>query len=173
MKRGNKIVSAVVVALIAAAIILVLIFRKRSEPVLAKTGAVTAFQIDEDPVDPGYVILHNHWAAVKQISLGRTEADQVHAVLNNGDNFRMGHAKCFSPGMGFRVGEGKNVIDALVCLHCDNIYFYRVTDELAYKSYKLTPAGHDAFLKIYRGTFGEPATMPNASSLPTTSPHAH
>ena len=148
MVRPSPVVAAIIFAV-----------RRQAEPELARSGPVVAYQIDQDTDLANPEVLHARWPAVKRLSLADPVRADVLAALHDARNFRNGSVKCFTPGMGFRVGTGRDAVDALVCLKCDNVYFYRVGDEMAYKSSRLTPSGHAAFLQAYRQLFDDPGNI--------------
>jgi hypothetical protein len=156
--RSRRRVIGVIVA-VAVAVVAVAILWKRSLtlPELGRSGPVVAFRIDEEAsADQALEILHERWPAVQRVMLAEPVQSDVLGVLHDPGNLRKGSVRCFSPGMAFRVGSGRDAEDVLVCLKCDNIYYYGVGEGQAYKHLRLTPAGHAAFARIYQELFGPP-----------------
>ena len=165
----RTVVILIVAVAIAIAGAVTLLNRQLGSPELPAAGPVVAFRIDQEATAESAIeILHEGWPAVERILLaGATHADALAALHDAGD-FRTGSVLCFDPGMAFRVGSGHDAIDALICLKCDNVYFFRVDERIAYKRLRLTPAGHTAFARMYESLFGRPAE-PSMTTATTTS----
>jgi hypothetical protein len=94
----------------------------------------------------------------EQRVLGAEAAERVAAALGNEANFSGHGARCFSPGMGFRFGDGPDAQHALICLNCRKIGFVRGEGWVVRG---LTNDGLREFREIYEGLFAsasQPAT---------------
>ena len=161
-RRAITIIVAFAVGVFAIAIMW---YRSRA-PQLSRSGPVVVFRIDEEAsADQVVEILHERWPAVGHVTLADPAQAEVLGALHDEGNFRKGNVLCFSPGMALRVGSGRDAVDALVCLKCDNIYYYRVGEARAFKNLRLTAAGHAAFARIYQELFGPPATTTATTRL--------
>jgi hypothetical protein len=53
---------------------------------------------------------------------GRVFADRLAAVLSQWKTYSFTYAKCYWPGVAFRVWKGEEIVDILICFKCDNLY---------------------------------------------------
>jgi hypothetical protein len=91
---------------------------------------ITAYRITGEEVDVrlfandpntfhGYAIVQEQ--AINDAALRQ----EVIGVLNSRLTYGSDDIMCFEPGIGIRFGKGNAQVDALICLHCDKIYFLR------------------------------------------------
>ena len=66
--------------------------------------------------------------------------------ISRKENFGGMGARCFTPGMAFRIQEGDVTVDALVCLECKWLYFFRAT---SVQQEPLTAEGVNRLTRIY------------------------
>jgi hypothetical protein len=91
------------------------------------------------------------WKIVQERNIDSPELRQeVLDALNSRFSYGMSAMGCFIPGIAIRFGEGTNVIDAIICLECHRIYFYRGS-EVQYG--KLSRRGVRRLLELYPRLF--------------------
>ena len=61
----------------------------------------------------------------------------VLSVLNGRLTYGLTNVRCFEPGIAIRLGDGPGEIDALICLTCKHIYFFR-GGQVAYRNLNST-----------------------------------
>ncbi|MCZ7648305.1 MAG: hypothetical protein M5U26_24115 [Planctomycetota bacterium] len=91
--------------------------------------------------------------------LERKDADaklypRVAELLLEAKTYNTISARCFQPGLAFRLEENGKTLDLIFCLHCQHVE-YHLGDER--HMYPLSDAGNEAFKKIYFELFPEQA----------------
>lgn len=101
----------------------------RTAGILAGATKVEVFRIDgrNDPPDPtlikpsdptvgGYAIL------ARGYDQGQEFAAKLRGILTDNKTYTDKHAKCFWPGVAFRVWKGEDSVDVIICFQCGNFY---------------------------------------------------
>jgi hypothetical protein len=103
-------------------------------------------ELDEKrkPIFHGYVI-------EQQQSVGDPQLQQVAAeILRSRLIYGMDDIRCFEPGFAIRFGDGPELVDALICLDCQHVYFYRGAN---LKTRSLNAPGVARLTKLYARFF--------------------
>jgi hypothetical protein len=108
----------------------------RSAHIFAEATKVEAFRIDGggparkpkvtapgDPVLDGYAILD------RGKDQGPEFARKLAAILSDPSLDSTARAKCFWPGVAFRVWKGEECVDVLICFYCHNFYLGPPSDK--------------------------------------------
>lgn len=74
----------------------------------------------------GYAIVQE-----RQITDPQLKQD-ILALLNTRLTYGLEGMACFEPGIAIRLGDGPNQVDALICLECQHMYFFR-NDQIGYR----------------------------------------
>jgi hypothetical protein len=53
---------------------------------------------------------------------GRQFADKLAAILSDEKTYTDRFAKCFDPGVGYRIWKGTESVEVLICFKCGNLY---------------------------------------------------
>jgi hypothetical protein len=113
--------------------------------ITGQEGDLRFFANDPNSIQ-GYAIIQR-----QMISDSQLQNDVINA-LNSRLVYGSDNIRCFEPGIAFRLGEGPNAIDVLICLTCRHIYFFR-GGEVAYRN--LNSAGvvriEDLYGRLFSG----------------------
>jgi len=89
---------------------------------------VEVFRIDGKyfPGDPNAPPLGNNIDGYPILSQSKNQgaefAGRLASVLNDGSTYSESFAKCFWPGVAFRVWRNEESVDVLICFFCHNFY---------------------------------------------------
>lgn len=117
------------------------------------SGAITAHRTDgsydfNSPVSrPGYL---RSSRIEKSRVLTEPQAAALRAIIADPQNFGNVPMRCFTPGLGFTLGEGEEEMAILVCLQCLWVRFYRGEIQM-YEV--LSERGQKRMKALYRALF--------------------
>jgi hypothetical protein len=103
-------------------------FDGRTAALLARATKVEVFRIDggkdhEPPVPPpGEGNVGGFPVTARGYDQGPAFAARLAEVLSDEKTYADGFAKCYWPGVAFRVWDDKECVDFIVCFFCDNFY---------------------------------------------------
>lgn len=123
-----------------------------------KDATITAYRLDpkessrnETPGVPGYL---RGWKILEEKVVDAAEVRrQILRTLTASSSFSQYGAKCFDPGLGFRLVEGEIKSDFVICLDCDWVYCY-LEPKGHLSSEGLTKAGRKELTDLYTAIFG-------------------
>lgn len=83
---------------------------------------------------------------------GKEFAARLRAILYDRSTYSNSEAKCFTPGVAFRIWKDKKSVDVYICFHCDNFLIKTAEHESGKHSFldtaargKLVQLAKDAF----------------------------
>jgi hypothetical protein len=154
-KRTWIIIELVVVAILIAGAG-VYFWWDRQSPYDFPTGSIAAYKLDGNGMlNDGSKEVFYSWPILQRCTPDEGVQARIRAAISEGRNYsRTGGAACFDPGMAFRIGQGDQAVDVLICLHCRNVYFYRAKDrEQARQALSISDAGIASFGELYNSIF--------------------
>jgi hypothetical protein len=140
-------------------------------------GAITAFQVapwfDIEPDSQREHIAM--WAVLDRATLTPADVNELRTAMNNravfdGDPRRV--STCFEPRLAFRIDDGGEQANLLICLHCQNARLYQQGTP-SYSSANLTAVGVRRFTAITQQLFPraeetERAALPKPATAPAS-----
>jgi hypothetical protein len=101
----------------------------RDWAILAGATKVEVFRVDgfhprEDPSrwKPGEMHVGGYPVTGRGPDQGKAFADQLARVLSRWSTYSNAYAKCFWPGVAFRIWKGEEYVEILICFLCENLY---------------------------------------------------
>ena len=123
-----------------------------------ENATITVYRLDPKgsprnvtPGTPGY--LHGWKILEEKVVDGADVRRQILQAITSRANFGEDGAKCFDPGLGFRLVEGEIKSDFVICLDCYWVYCYLGPEEYL-SSEGLTKAGRKELTDLYTSIFG-------------------
>jgi len=107
-------------------------FGQRSLAVLAGATKVEVFRIDprEEAFEhkAGERRIGGYLITAQGYDQGQDFADRLAEILQDDKTFTNDYAKCFNPGVAYRVWKDAQAVEVLLCFMCDNLYCGPPTD---------------------------------------------
>ena len=93
----------------------------KATAILAKATRVQAFRISaEETGKVGDDYIAGHRITAKGKKLGEEFAEKMTKTLFDEKTYDGQSAKCFEPGVAFRVWAGKEAVEVIICFRCTN-----------------------------------------------------
>jgi hypothetical protein len=94
----------------------------KTRPVFAEATKVEVFRLDGKDSSGEGKRLGGYLVTARGQDQGREFARKLLDILNDDKTYTDEFAKCFWPGVAFRVWKDQEVIEVLLCFLCDNFY---------------------------------------------------
>lgn len=110
---------------------------RRTAGILTGATKVEVFRIDgrgpndpsgTTPIKPGDPTVGGYAIMARGKDQGREFAAKLWDILNDNKTYTDKFAKCFNPGVAFRVWKGEESVDVIICFRCNNFYLGPPTD---------------------------------------------
>jgi hypothetical protein len=139
----------------------------KTTPYGLPASPMIAYRITGEEIDAKYFAddpnsLRGFAIVQRQAITDRQLEQDVLDVLNSRLIYGSENILCFEPGIAFRFGQGQGEIDALICLTCRKVYFFR-GDQVAYR--ELNSIGIARIRSLYVRLF--PGHSPDGSDEDT------
>jgi hypothetical protein len=111
-------------------------FDNQTRAILASAGKVEVFRTDGEagpydrkPRQDGGKRIGGFRVISQAPDQARPFAVKLAALLLDETNYNNNYAKCYWPGVAFRVWKDEEFADVLICFKCDNLYCGPATEE--------------------------------------------
>ena len=109
---------------------------RHTTAILSGATKVEVFRIDglmdppnAKPIKPGDPTVGGYAILARGKDQSSEFATKLADVLADDKTYADAYAKCFWPGVAFRVWKGEESVDVLICFICENIYIGPSTDK--------------------------------------------
>lgn len=141
----------------------------------ALKGGLVAYRLDPSrhvvhrSGEPTPVSFHEHAIAEEKPVADARLAERIRQTLDDDATYGNETVMCFEPGMGFRIGEGADQADYVICLKCVKLHLFQGQKEM--QAYDFSELGALNLGVIYRELFPG-ADKTGEAANPKDSPEA-
>ena len=130
---------------------------RRTRAVLAGATKVEVFRLDGEsemkPKVAGERRIGGFLVTAQGQDQGKELADKLTAILSDEQTCTDNYAKCFWPGVAFRVWKGEETVEVLICFKCDNLYHGPPKDAAVYNASFLGSPRRPDLLRLVKEAF--------------------
>jgi hypothetical protein len=93
--------------------------------ILKKAVRTEAFRINPSMLTKKEIEDHvpsvGFYAIIGKGTVNRKFTAKIRTALFDASSYNGREAKCFDPGVGFRIGRGREAVEVFLCFHCNNL----------------------------------------------------